>query len=188
MTFEFAVDPVVQFALQAAAAALFLASAAHKLRDPSEFRSALAAYEVVPAAAVAPVGIAFGIAEIAVGVGFLFPATDLAAGAGGAVLLTLYGFAVTLNLARGRAFIDCGCGGPGGKRPLSRGLVLRNAVVAGGLLLAALQSQPRPTNWLDVVTAISLLACMALLYAAVDVALANGARLRIVGGASWSTD
>jgi len=182
-----ATDPVVQSAFQAAAALLFLLSAAHKWRDPFEFRSSLAAYDVLPEAAVAPVGALLAFAETVVGVAFLFPAADAAAGIAGALLISMYGVAVVVNLARGRDFIDCGCGGPGGKRPLSRGLALRNGVLAAALALVALPSQARATSWIDAVTAICLLAALALLYAAVDVALANGAKLRLAGGAPWNT-
>jgi hypothetical protein len=182
-----ATDPVVQAALQAAAALLFALSAAHKWRDPVEFRSALAAYGVIPDAAVAPVGALIAFGETALGVAFLFPAAGAAAGIGGALLLSLYAVAVAVNLARGRDFIDCGCGGPGGKRPISRGLALRNGVLAAALLLVALPSQTRATSWVDAFTAVSLLAALTLLYAAVDVALANGAKLRINGGTPWNT-
>jgi uncharacterized membrane protein YphA (DoxX/SURF4 family) len=180
-----ATDPVLQFALQAAAALLFLGSAAHKLRDPSAFRSALEAYAVIPKATLAPAAPLLAFAEIAVGFGLLFSATAPAAAIGGAGLLSVYGAAIAVNVARGRDAIDCGCGGPGGKRPLSRALVLRNVVLVGALLLAALPSRVRPTVWIDAVSAVSLCATLALLYAAVDVALANSARLRVAGGAPW---
>lgn len=187
MNLALATDPVVQAALQAAAALLFLLSAAHKWRDPVAFRSALAAYDVIPDAAVAPVGALIAFGETAVGVALLFPAAASTAGIGGALLISMYGVAVAVNLTRGRDFIDCGCGGPGGKRPISPGLALRNAVLAAALLLVALPSQARATSWIDAFTAASLLAALALLYAAVDVALANGAKLRINGGAPWNT-
>jgi hypothetical protein len=41
--------------------------------------------------------------------------------------------------------------------------------------------------WLDALTAVFLLAVMALLHAALDVALANAARLRFEGVPSWTT-
>ena len=40
-----------------------------------------------------------------------------------------------INLARGRRYIDCGCGGPG--QPISYGLVVRNGALMGFAVLAA---------------------------------------------------
>jgi len=171
-------DPALQLALRLAATLLFLAAAAHKLRDAGRFRHALAAYEILPAAAVAPAAAALIAAEVAVGIGCGVPATAPAACLAGAVILALYSGAVAFNLARGRRLIDCGCGGPGGRRPLSLGLVARNAALGGLLLLAALPAAERALVWLDALTGACLLAVLVLLYAALDVAVANAARLR----------
>ncbi len=171
-------DPVVAMALRAGAALLFAAAAAHKLRDLPAFRAALAGYRLLPATALAPAAWAFVGVELAVAVGCLVPALAPRACVAAAGLLALYALAIAVNLARGRRGIDCGCGGPGGRRPLGIGLVLRNLALAALLLGAALPSGPRPLVWLDAVTATTLLGAIALLYAASDVALANAARLR----------
>jgi hypothetical protein len=187
VTAGLALDPVVQVALQAAAALLFLAAAAHKLRDPSSFREALHGYGVLPPALEAKAGAALAAAELCLGAGCLLPATAAAACIGGALLLGLYSGAMARNLARGRRFIDCGCGGPGGRRPLGGGLLLRNAALIALLAIAALPSVGRALVWLDGIAVVMLLALLSLLYAAADVALANAARLRSLGGAPWST-
>lgn len=180
-------DPALQLALHAGAALLFLAAAVHKLRDLSDFRAALGGYGVLSERALAPAAAALVTAETAVGAGCLIPGAAPAACLAGAGLLALYSGAIAWNLARGRRSIDCGCGGPGGRRPLSRGLLARNALLTALLLLAALPAGARVLVWLDALTAVFLLAVMALLHAALDVALANAARLRFEGVPSWTT-
>lgn len=179
-------DPALQLALSGATALLFLSAAVHKLRGFGDFRTALGAYDVLPAAALGPAAGALAAAEVAIGVGCLLPGVAPAACIAGAGLLALYSGAIALNLSRGRRSIDCGCGGPGGRRPISAGLLARNAALAALLLLAALPAGARPIVWLDAVTAVSLLAALALLHAALDVALANAARLRLEEGPAWT--
>jgi hypothetical protein len=183
----FFVDPVVQGALHAGAALLFGAAAFHKLRDPAGFRASLAGYRLLPARALPMVAAGLALAELALAAGCLAPATAPAACLAGAVLVVAYAGAVAANLARGRRAIDCGCGGPGGRRPLSGGLVVRNVVLAALLVLAALPAGARSLVWLDALSLAGLFAVLALVYAAADVALANAARLRDAGGPAWST-
>jgi hypothetical protein len=182
-----AVDPALQLALYGAAALLFLSAAAHKLRDLAGFRSALGAYALLPASALAPAAATLAAAEVAVGTGCLIPFVAPAACLAGAGLLAVYSGAIALNLARGRRSIDCGCGGPGGRRPLSAGLLARNAALAALLVLAAFPAGARTLVWLDAFTCVSLLIALALFHAALDVALANAARLRWEGAPSWTT-
>ncbi len=181
------VDPAVQGALHASAALLFGAAALHKLRDPAGFRASLAGYRLLPARAVPTVAAGLVLSELALAAGCLAPATAPAACLAGAVLVVAYACAVGVNLARGRRAIDCGCGGPGGRRPLSAGLVVRNVVLAALLVLAALPAGARSLVWLDALSVAGLAALLALVYASADVALANAARLRDAGGPAWST-
>lgn len=172
------IDPVVQLALRSGAALLFLSAAVHKLRDLAGFRAALAGYRLLPRRALAPAAAGLAVAEIAVGAACLVPALAAAACLAGAGLLALYAGAIAFNLARGRRAIDCGCGGPGGRRPLGAGLAFRNAALVALLLVAALPATARPFVGLDAVTGAGWLAALVLLYAAADVALANAARLQ----------
>jgi len=171
------IDPAIQLALHGAAALLFGSAAVHKLRDPAGFRSALDAYELLPGAALAPCMAALIAAEGAIAIGCALPATAAAACLAGASLLALYSVAIGINLVRGRRAIDCGCSGPGGARPLRADLLVRNAGVAGLLCIAALAPGSRPLTWLDAATITGTIATLALLYAALDVAAANAARL-----------
>jgi hypothetical protein len=164
-------DPVPHLALRAALALLFLSAAAHKLRDGAAFRARLTAYDLlparaVPAAAVLPIG-----AELLAAVWCAWPTASPAWGAGPALLLAAYSAAIAINLVRGRAHIDCGCGAE--SQPLSGALVVRNALLIAALLLVAGPPRPRALVWFDIVTAAALLMAMCLLYAAVNRALAN---------------
>ena len=179
-------DPVVQRALHAAAALLFLSAAAHKLHDPSAFRSVLGVYRVLPERAVPAAASVIVALELVIGVGCVVPGIAGAACVAGAGLLFAYAWAIAANLLRGRRDIDCGCGGPGGRRPLSGALLVRNGALTGLLLLAAWPETDRPLAWLDALTGAALFASAIFLHAGFDVALANDARLRAAGGSAWA--
>jgi hypothetical protein len=170
------VDPALQLALRAFTALLFGAAALHKLRGADDFRAALAGYALLPASAVAPVAALLVGCEAAIALGALLPGTAPLACLAGAGLIAGYGGAIAINLVRGRRAIDCGCGGPGGARPLRADLLLRNGAVAALLCVTALAPGPRPLVWLDAATVAGATATLALLYAALDVAGANAAR------------
>jgi len=178
-------DPALQLALRGAAALLFGSAAVHKLRDPAGFRAALAAYGLLPEAALTASVAALVATEATVAIGCLLPGAAAAACLAGALLLALYSAAIGINLVRGRRAIDCGCGGPGGARPLRSDLLVRNAGVAALLCVAALTPGPRPLVWLDAATIAGAIAMLALLYATIDVAAANGARLRSEEAPAW---
>jgi hypothetical protein len=184
-------DPVVTLALRGAAALLFLSAAWHKLRAPEAFREALAAYGLLPASAVPTVALVLVGAEVALGLrcALALSAAPLASSAplAGAALIALYAAAIAAALASGRRAIDCGCAGPGGRRPLSGALVARNLALSVTLVLAALPPAARSLVWLDEVTALGLLLVLSILYGALDVAIANAARMRAPGGPEWST-
>lgn len=179
-------DPAVALVLRVGAALLLLSAALHKLRDLPGFERALAGYALLPAASVTACARVFTGLEIALGLGCLAPATTRLSLLVGSALLSLYTGAVGANLVRGRSRLDCGCGGPGGPRTLSVGLVVRNLALIALLLLAALPSSARTFCWIDAVTVGAGVGCLALVYAAVDLALALGVRARGEGGLSWS--
>ena len=173
-----ALDPVVSTVLRAGLGLLLLASAVHKLRERRAFRAALIDYRLlperwVPVAAAAIVGI-----EFAVGASLWVPATGAVPALAAATLLAVYATAIAANLARGRRHVACGCAGPAGSQTIHWGLVARNLLLALLAVAAAYPSTQRPLVWFDAVTGTGALACLALLYAASDVALANLGRLR----------
>ena len=166
-------DPVIVLILRFGVAWLFVAAVLHKLKDFADFRAVMATYKVLPDRGVAA-GAWFIVAvEAATAIGALAqyrPAYLVAA----AVLLC-YAAVMTINLLRGRRFIDCGCGGAA--QPLSVGLVIRNVVLALGALGALLPTIVRPLGWIDVVSVVVGSAVLGTLYAATNQLLAARARL-----------
>lgn len=176
-------DPILATLVQTALATLVAVPALHKLRDPAVFRAALAAYRLVPAPLLPVVAVGLVGAECASAVALLLPPTarfGLAATVG---LLTLYAGAITINLARGRRDIDCGCSGRAARQPIHWGLVVRNLLLAAiaGLALA-LPPAPRSLEWIDAVTLAGGVLTLAGLYHAADRLLAEGPRLRSLQG------
>jgi hypothetical protein len=169
------IDPALQLVVRLGGALLLASAAWHKLRDLEGFRGVLTDYRLIPAPLV-PAAAALVVAlECALAVGLLaIPRAGLAA----AGLLALYALAIGTNLARGRRHIDCGCGGAG--QPLSGWLVARNLVVGAALVGAAASSSGRALGVLDALSVAGAVAALALLWRAVDVALANGGR-------AWAT-
>ena len=168
-----ALDPALLFALRAALALVWLASAGLKLRDPVRFRAALAGYELAPAGAAPALAALVSCLELALGVALLIPASGAAAALASAALLALYALAIAVNLARGRRALDCGCGGRA--QPIHESLVARNLALAALALTAALPASGRALVWLDAPTIAGGAAALAALYVALDAALANRA-------------
>lgn len=172
-------DPAVHLALRVALALLFASAALHKLRDFGEFRRALAGYDLLPARWIAAASALLVAAETAVAAGLtVVTPAEIApvAASAGAILLGIYAAAIGVNLHRGRRAIDCGCGGAAGRQTLRGGLVVRNAVAAAVALSLVLPVSERKFVWLDAVTIVCGAACLALLWASVDFALANRQR------------
>lgn len=122
-------------------ALLFLVAGIDKLRHRALLPGVIANYRLLPPALVAPAAAALPVAELAIAalllLGLLLPipppisfgAPLLAAG-----LLLLFAAAMAINIQRGRRHIDCGCGHAGLRQQLGWGQVLRNVVLAVGLL------------------------------------------------------
>ena len=166
-------DPVIATIIRFALGWLFLAASAHKLKDMADFRSVLATYRILPEGLVAIAAWLVVAAEICIGVGMLWQFKG--AYVGGAALLLLYAGVMTINLMRGRRFIDCGCGGA--TQPLSVGLVLRNVVLAIAAVAALVPAPSRPLEWLDIVSMGAGVLVLGALYAATNQLLAARARL-----------
>ncbi len=184
MSLPIAMDPALGTVLRLGLGLLLLAASRHKLGDFARFRAAVANYRIVPEWGIAPVAATLAAAEGLTGIWLLAPGAGPVPALAAAALLSVYSAAVAINLVRGRRAIDCGCTGPGVRRPLSEGLLLRNAVL---ILLAASCAFPqaaRPLVWIDAVTVAAGVGVLLLLHAAVDASLANAPRLRELRGRS----
>jgi Methylamine utilisation protein MauE len=166
-------DPVVQLIGRGALALLFGWSAAHKLRDVDAFRAALEGYDLLPPLWAVPAGAVLIGSEVGLATGLLLPPVAPVAALGGAALLVLYAGAMAVNLRRGRRDIDCGCGGPAGRQPISAALVGRNIVLAMAAIGSALPAHSRSLTWVDGATIVLAVLTVSLLYAAIDGLLRN---------------
>ncbi len=180
-------DPAIHVALRLSLALLLLGAFRHKARDVAGFRAAVANYRILPAWAVTAGAALLLAGELGVGIALHAPGLAGAAALAAAALLTLYSVAIGVNLVRGRRDIDCGCSGPGARRTLGVGLLVRNAVLIATAALCAVPTSGRPLLWLDALTVTGGAAALALLYGAYDAALANAPRLRELRGGTWST-
>lgn len=120
---------------------IFLAAGVAKLRHRSLLPGVVANYRLLPGLLVAPVAAFLPVVELATGAALLAgmaPALVVAI-----VLLLLFAWAMAVNIMRGRRHIDCGCGRPQLRQPLSWGLVARNLLLAT-LLAPGLLPLPAP--------------------------------------------
>lgn len=145
------IDPLITIVIATSLAILFLLAARHKLSAPLRFEAQLAAYRLLPDSLLTPVARALPWLELAVAMGMLFATTRPIAGVLAASLLTVYALAMAINLKKGRAKIDCGCGDA--PQPLSPWLLLRNAVLVSGALLMLAPAVPRRLDVLDMLFA-----------------------------------
>jgi hypothetical protein len=161
-----ALDPTLQGVLRGSLALLFAFAALHKLRDLRRFAALLRAYRLLPAAAARPAAIGLALCELATGVALCMPAWGRGGALAASGLVALYTAAIATNLLRGRRSIDCGCGlAP---RALGGGLLVRNLLLAGAALLAALPATSRAQVWVDLLSVAFGIATAACVYAAAD--------------------
>jgi hypothetical protein len=145
-------DPVITATIVICLSLLFAISAAHKLRDPSAFQSAMEEYRLLPPALLGIMAKILIASEVIASVLVLIPNTRNVGFGFILTLLLVYTLGISFNLLRGRRDIDCGCHGPAAKQTLSWWLVSRNLVFAV-LGLIAMQATPvRALNWLDLLT------------------------------------
>lgn len=115
-------------------AAIFLASALGKLRQPRRFVSSVVAYEVLPRAWAQP--FAFALIGLEAGIAFLLLAGCFIHATAALCTLLLLSFIVAMgiNLARGRTNLECGCFGPKHLQKIGFRLIMRDL----GLLVLSL--------------------------------------------------
>ncbi|MFG1403732.1 MauE/DoxX family redox-associated membrane protein [Xanthobacter sediminis] len=160
--------------------ALLLARALwHKLSERAAFTGFLADYRLLPERAVEPAAWLLAAMEGAAIALLVWPAARPAGAVLAAGLLALYGAAMAINIARGRAKVECGCGGPA--QALSVPLLARNGVLA---LIALAAGVNGPGAGLGLPEAsVSILAGLTLwlLYAGIEQLLANAGQMRLAG-------
>ena len=129
-------------------ALIFVRAAWHKLSEFTEFTGFVADYKVMPEKLVLPASVAIVAAEVLVVALQFIPGGHMLGLALAAAMLSLYAGVMTINIRRGRTFIECGCGGA--VQPLSWSLITRNAV----LVLVALSAIVAGPYALDAIGAV----------------------------------
>jgi hypothetical protein len=147
---------------------LFGAAAGHKLRSVGEFSQTLAQYQLLPAGFIRIAGPALGLMELAVCLGLPWPALRPVGAAAGVGLLLMYSAAITINLARGRHDLDCGCGGFGRRTSIGPWMVIRNLSLAGVLCLLMIPEASRSLEFADVTTILGGGTAASFLYLSCD--------------------
>lgn len=174
-------DPLIARTIGIGLGLMFALAAWHKASDAASFRVTLLEYQVLPDALVAPATRIVPIIEFLLALGWLTALyrPELTATAS-AVVLGAYGVAIAVNLVRGRAHFDCGCGFGGThdrEQFLSWGLVVRNAILTAAALITLAPASSRALGAGDYATLVAALIAAALLFGASNQLLANRAAI-----------
>jgi Methylamine utilisation protein MauE len=160
------IDTAISLTIALSVALLFAFAVSHKLRAWSEFQAVLRNYELLPDKLVALLGAFLVALEVSAVVLLVMSGTRAFGAALSAGLLAVYALAMAINLVRGRVNLDCGCLGFGRRQPLRRSMVVRNLAIAALVLVAALPTNTRVLEALDVVSIVGAVISLAFLYAA----------------------
>jgi len=166
-------DPVFQLALRTFLILLWLMAIAHKMRDMPRFAATVSDYRLVPALLAGPAAVCVTMLECCVLLALLLVPQHPAGPLGSAVLLLAYGAAISVNLARGRRDIDCGCFGPLARQQLDGWLVWRNLLLAALSLCCLLSAGSRELLWLDYFSTMAAVVVLAGLHQIVSMLIAN---------------
>jgi uncharacterized membrane protein YphA (DoxX/SURF4 family) len=134
-------------AVRTALALVFLSAALGKMRHWTEFQGVIANYRLLPERLIAPVAYLLPPAETLLAVLLAVGLAAAWACAAAAVLLLVFAVAMSINVRRGRRFIDCGCFQSALKQTLSWRLVGRNLGLAALAMGAALVPPERGLAW-----------------------------------------
>ena len=174
-------EPLVSGLLSAAIATfvdlIFVRAAWHKLAAFTEFTGFLADYRLLDQRLVVPASAALAAAEAGVVVLLLAPGGQPFGLGLGIGLLGLYAIAMSINIARGRTAIECGCGGA--VQPLSWSLVTRNGVLAVIAAVGVLASVGVPLDVGGTLAAIASGFMFWLVFLLVEQILANTSTARL---------
>lgn len=174
-------DPLIQLLLSLGFSLLFIVAGVHKLSNRLRFQGIVEAYQVLPGSWAPLVVVVIGITETILGVSWLIGNSALIPLAS-AVLLSVYVVVISINLYRGRTYIDCGCGFfafagktevDSGIQQLSFGLVMRNYLLIALAITATLPSTERVLGAMDYFGIVAGLLAVLLIYSAMNQLLSN---------------
>lgn len=173
------IDPLLPLVVSTALALLFFMAARHKLSDNRRFEAHLAAYQLVPESLLRISARSLPWLEMSLVFMLLIPYTRPLAAYLAATLLVVYALAMAVNLSRGRAEIDCGCGDT--PQPLSYWLIIRNAVLAAGSLMLVVPVLERAITTIDLIFVALFTAVLATAYLMVELLVKNHSLLKNFG-------
>jgi hypothetical protein len=168
----FFLDPAVTRAVGATLSIVLLFGALQKLRDPVVFAGAVENYRLLPDTLLPLAARGLPLLELAAGVLLLFPETCLLGGGMALLLLVIVTSAVAINLLRGNAGIDCGCGGLS-SQPLSWALVGRNVLLMLLVGIAVQESSGRALVLADYFTVGGAVLALVGLYVSANQLMTN---------------
>jgi Methylamine utilisation protein MauE len=165
-------DPAFLLAMRLCLATLFGVSATHKILHLGGFVRTVGDYGLLPANCVDAAAFGLVSAEAALGVSLLSPLYAMGA-IGAALLFCLYGFAIGVNLIRGRKDFSCGCSFAGQSAMVHPWMVLRNlALAAIALGLGVMSPATRSLTGMDMMIVAAALSAFCLLYLCLEIILA----------------
>lgn len=162
------IDPLLPTVIAFGFAVLFVAAASHKLSVRGRFEAILRDYRLLPDFLVRPIALLMPAIELTLGLGWISGLSARATALASAVLLTTYALAMTINLVRGRIYIECGCGfgtSTGEEQALSSSLVARNILLIGLALLPLAPTTGRNLGTTDFLVVVGSVLTAILLYA-----------------------
>jgi len=162
------IDPLLPTAIAYGFAVLLFAAAWHKLSERGRFEAILRDYRLLPEHLVRPLTVLIPVIELTLALGWVTGLSPHLTIVASAALLTSYAFAMTINLVRGRIYIDCGCGfgASAGEGPiLSARLVARNILLIGLALLPLVPTSSRDLGITDFIVVLASVLVAVLLYA-----------------------
>jgi len=166
---------VLYFLISWLLAAVFAVAAWHKVSAWPRFKASLAAYRLLPGAAVAVVGAGLAMAELVAVILLCLSATQQVGLMMAMGLLSVYAGAIGVSVMRGRTEIDCGCGDE--PTPVSMTLVFRNVLLIA--LAGFAMSEPAAAiAWPVALVAGGLTLVAYGLYSSIEQLIANRARHR----------
>lgn len=121
---------------------MFLLAGFSKLNPANRnfYNDVIASYGIALPELAKVIVLILGSVELLAGLLVLFPASRFIGSMLCATLLTVYFFAMAMQIVRGKSDADCGCAGPGQTMKISPALLLRNLIYLG--ILSSLWFSP----------------------------------------------
>ncbi len=164
------IDLGIQFSVAVFLALFFAGSGFHKFTHRSDFKTALAGYNIVSGVPLKFIAFIMPIIEILTAVLVLIPELRVLGGGFAVILFSFYGLMIVIALMRGQAGVDCGCSWGNSERstPLTAALVYRNIILSLIAGITLIEAQAREIFWLDWITAVMTAVAAILIYQAFE--------------------